>query len=54
MSASNNPTLAPNDFKAKAKFTDMVDLPTPPIPEETAIIFFTPDSIIVRIARLIP
>ena len=39
MSASSTPTLAPSAAKAKAKFTVVVDLPTPPFPDATAIIF---------------
>ena len=40
MSASKIPTLAPSDFRAKAMLAETVDLPTPPLPEATAIIFF--------------
>ena len=42
ISASSTPTLAPSDSNANAKFTVVVDLPTPPFPEATAIIFLTP------------
>ena len=44
MSASMRPTLAPFLAKAAAKLTATVDLPTPPFPDATAIIFLTPDS----------
>ena len=41
MSASSKPTVAPSAASAKAKLTDVVDLPTPPLPEATAMMFFT-------------
>ena len=41
MSASSIATLAPSDFNARAKLTAVVDLPTPPLPDATAIIFLT-------------
>src|SRR5690606_10189995 len=34
---SSAPTRAPSAFSARARFTDVVDLPTPPLPEPTAI-----------------
>ena len=37
MSASNKPTRAPLCASATAILTDIVDLPTPPLPEPTAI-----------------
>jgi hypothetical protein len=43
MSPSRIPTLAPSKNSDKAKFTAVVDLPTPPLPEATAMIFFTPE-----------
>ena len=42
ISASRIPTLYFNFFKAMAKLTEIVDLPTPPFALETAIIFLTP------------
>src|SRR5687767_6438231 len=42
MSASRMPTLAPSAASANARFTETVDLPTPPLPEATAIRFLTP------------
>jgi len=44
MSASSIATLAPSDLRASARLTAVVDLPTPPLPEATAIIFLTPGS----------
>ena len=35
------PTLAPSAARARARFTAVVDLPTPPLPEATAMMFFT-------------
>ena len=42
MSASNNPTLHPIVFRAKAKFEAKVDLPTPPFALEIAIVNLVP------------
>ncbi|MND09185.1 hypothetical protein D3C83_323160 [compost metagenome] len=42
MSASSNPTWAPSAASASARFTAVVDLPTPPLPDATAITFLTP------------
>ena len=42
MSASKMPTRAPSAERARAKLTAVVDFPTPPLPEATAIIFLTP------------
>ena len=42
MSASSIPTLAPSAASARARLTAVVDLPTPPLPEATAMMFFTP------------
>ena len=39
ISASIKPTLAPNFARPTAKFDEIVDFPTPPLPDETAIIF---------------
>lgn len=36
------PTRAPSADKAKARLTAVVDFPTPPLPEATAIMFLTP------------
>jgi hypothetical protein len=44
MSASRSPTLAPSFVSAAAKFTAVVDLPTPPLPEPTAMMCLTPDK----------
>ena len=35
------PTFAPSAESASAKFAVVVDLPTPPLPDAIAIIFFT-------------
>ena len=42
MSASNNPTLQPKFFNAKAKLVAKVDLPTPPLALEIAIVNLVP------------
>jgi len=42
MSASNNPTLQPTCFKAKARFVAKVDLPTPPFALDIAIVYLVP------------
>jgi hypothetical protein len=39
MSASSRPTLAPSAASASARFTAVVLLPTPPLPEATAMMF---------------
>ena len=44
MSASSKPTFKPCNAKPIARLTDTVDLPTPPLPEATAIICFTFES----------
>ena len=44
MSASSSPTLSPLCASATARFTATVDLPTPPLPEATAITAFTSGS----------
>src|SRR6185295_286752 len=41
-SASMSPTLYPSAASATARFTETVVLPTPPLPEPTAIRFWTP------------
>ncbi len=41
MSASSSPTLAPACCSASARFSDTVDLPTPPLPLATPMIFLT-------------
>src|SRR5699024_8725612 len=41
ISASNRPTRAPSAASANAKLTVVVDLPTPPLPEDTSTTFFT-------------
>ena len=42
MSASNNPTLHPICLNAKARLVAKVDLPTPPLALEIAIVNFVP------------
>src|SRR5690348_18207340 len=44
MSASSTPTLAPSAASPSARFTAVVDFPTPPFPEATATMFFTPGT----------
>ena len=41
MSASTSPTLAPVSRSARARLTATVDFPTPPFPEDTAMVCFT-------------
>lgn len=41
MSVSRMPLRRPERAKDRAKFTAIVDLPTPPLAEETAMTFFT-------------
>ena len=41
MSASSSPTLAPACCSARARFSDTVDLPTPPLPLATPMTFLT-------------
>jgi hypothetical protein len=41
MSASSMPTRAPSAASASARFTAVVLLPTPPLPEATATMFLT-------------
>ncbi len=41
MSASSIATLAPSAASASARLTAVVDLPTPPLPEATAMMFLT-------------
>ena len=43
MSASKRPTLAPDFDSASARFRETVDLPTPPLPLATPMMFFTVD-----------
>ena len=45
ISRSTSPTFAPSFARATARLTDTVDFPTPPFPEATAIVFFTPARI---------
>ena len=40
--ASRIPARAPSADKARARLTAVVDLPTPPLPDATAIMFLTP------------
>ena len=44
MSASSRPTRRPCAASATARFTAVVDFPTPPLPEATATIFDTSGS----------
>ncbi len=44
MSASSTPTVAPSAASASARFTAVVDLPTPPLPLATAMMFLTPGT----------
>ncbi len=47
MSASSSPTLRPFACRPSARLTAVVDLPTPPLPEATAMMAstaFTPAS----------
>src|SRR2546426_7321172 len=48
MSASRSPTFAPESWREAARLTAMVDLPTPPFPEPTAITCFTPGTVLSR------
>ena len=45
MSKSNKPTLKSKSLKESAKLTETVDLPTPPLPLDTAKICFIPDIV---------
>src|SRR3954453_20414277 len=42
MSASRMPMLSPSAFRPSARLQAVVDLPTPPLPDATAITCFTP------------
>jgi hypothetical protein len=44
MSASSMPTDAPSADSASARLTAVVDLPTPPLPEATAMMFLIPGT----------
>src|SRR5262245_10052565 len=44
MSASSTPTLRPRVASPRARLTAVVDLPTPPLPEATAMIASTPGT----------
>jgi hypothetical protein len=44
MSASSMPTVAPSVASASARFTAVVLLPTPPLPEATAMMFLMPGT----------
>ena len=44
MSASRMPTLSPRALRPSARLTAVVDLPTPPLPEATAMIASTPGT----------
>ena len=47
-SASKMPTLKPSSLKEKARLTDTVDFPTPPLQEDTAITFLTSSRPLIR------
>ena len=44
MSASSMPTVAPSAASASARLTAVVLLPTPPLPEATAMMFLMPGT----------
>src|SRR5579859_3069570 len=44
MSASRRPVLTPLAARPSARFTAVVDLPTPPLPEAMAMMCFTPGT----------
>ena len=44
MSASSSPTRWPMAARPMARLTAVVDLPTPPLPDATAMIAFTPGT----------
>src|SRR5207302_1529521 len=52
MSASSNPTEAPLLRSAAARLTATVDLPTPPLPDATAIVCLTPGKISEGLGRM--
>src|SRR6267143_6894025 len=52
MSASRRPTVAPLLRSAAARLTATVDLPTPPLPDATAIVCFTPGRISEGLGRM--
>src|SRR5580700_103580 len=51
MSASSTPTLRPRSRKASARLTAVVDLPTPPLPDATAMMAPTPGIPLTPCAR---
>jgi hypothetical protein len=48
MSASNRPTFAPLFDNATARVLLIVDLPTPPLPDATAIIFVVVFTVLIQ------
>ena len=44
MSASSTPTFRPRSRKPSARLIAVVDLPTPPLPDATAMMDFTPGT----------
>ena len=44
MSASRRPTVAPSSASEVARLTETLLLPTPPLPDATAMMFFTPGT----------
>ena len=54
MSASSSPTVAPAWASATARLTLTVLLPTPPLPDATAMMFLTPGHELLGLARLRP
>ena len=51
MSASSTPTLSPRSRRPSARLTAVVDLPTPPLPDATAMMAPTPGTPMVPWAR---
>ena len=46
------PTFAPSAARANAKFAVTVDLPTPPLPDAIAMIFFTLGRVCTQVCTL--
>ena len=53
MSASTRPTFAPLAASATARLAATVLLPTPPLPEATAMIFFTPGRMVLLLRMVV-
>src|ERR1700684_1117416 len=54
MSASSTPILRPRSRRPRARLTAVVDLPTPPLPEATAMMAATPSTLVGLGARPAP